>query len=326
MKKYHFKRIFSLACFVFICIGNIYAGKPKEFPMELICTARPDYHFQDVQKSLVITAGSTVSNDEIYDVSQLKPKLQKTILKKVKLVFTPTTDEFVNESVKKFVRASGISQSHDKFNDYDLQINLKELKIYEGETSGTCTAVIQWALLSPERQVVLDGVARGRSILSIGQAAVDVLDRAYSMALKDIDWFGISKILGVGNNNAENSKTSDQEKVKGEGNTSLEHTVIRWYIISTPAGADVSWRVVSSSPDVRNTNANYLGTTPYESTESFDIKGLTKENAGNVQVEITCERLGYLPQKKRFNLLQAIDQREISAKFNLVKEIDDSKE
>lgn len=59
---------------------------------------------------------------------------------------------------------------------------------------------------------------------------------------------------------------------------------------------------------------------PYESTESFDIKGLTYNNSGNVQIEVTCERPGYLPQKKRFNLRQVIDQKEISAQFNLVKE------
>ncbi|MDE6742110.1 MAG: hypothetical protein K2J58_07245, partial [Muribaculaceae bacterium] len=98
------------------------------------------------------------------------------------------------------------------------------------------------------------------------------------------------------------------------------HTVIRWYIQSSPQGADVSWRVVSSTPDVANTNSNFVGTTPYESTESFDIRGLTYNNSGNVQIEVSCEKPGYLTQRKRFNLRQAIDQKEISAKFNLVKD------
>ncbi len=44
------------------------------------------------------------------------------------------------------------------------------------------------------------------------------------------------------------------------------------------------------------------------------------DNAGSVQIEVTCEKERYLPQRKRFNLRQAIDQKEISAKFNLVKE------
>lgn len=103
-------------------------------------------------------------------------------------------------------------------------------------------------------------------------------------------------------------------------NDALEHSVIRWYITSKPLGADVYWRVVSSSSDVKNTNQNFLGSTPYESTEILDIKGLNKNNVGNVQIEISIEKDGYVAQKKRFNLEQVIDQKEISTKFNLVKD------
>ena len=109
-------------------------------------------------------------------------------------------------------------------------------------------------------------------------------------------------------------------KVKGDGSTKLENTVIRWYIESTPRGADVFTRVISSTDDVKNSNQNYVGSTPYETTEAFDIKGLSLKNAGDVQIEVTCEKAGYITQKKRFNILQAIDQKEISTKFNLVKE------
>ena len=110
------------------------------------------------------------------------------------------------------------------------------------------------------------------------------------------------------------------KKVVGDGSTSLEQTVIRWYIDSYPKGADVFTRVISSTPDVKNSNQNYVGTTPYETTEAFDIKGLTLNNAGDVQIEVTCEKPGYISQKKRFNVLQAIDQKEISTKFNLVED------
>ncbi len=110
------------------------------------------------------------------------------------------------------------------------------------------------------------------------------------------------------------------KKVSGDGSTSLENTVIRWFIDSYPKGADVYTRVISSTPDVKNSNQNYVGTTPYETTEAFDIKGLSLNNAGDVQIEVTCEKPGYISQKKRFNVLQAIDQKEISTKFNLVKE------
>ena len=125
------------------------------------------------------------------------------------------------------------------------------------------------------------------------------------------------------NTSAQDHRRPDLERnsrVVGDGNTALEHTIIRWYIISSPMGADVSWRVISSTPDVKNTNAAYVGTTPYETTEAFDIRGLRYQNSGDVQIEITCEKPGYLPQRRRFNVRQAIDQKEISAKFNLVRE------
>lgn len=144
----------------------------------------------------------------------------------------------------------------------------------------------------------------------------EALDKAYSKALADMDWNGIAGYLQV----HRRANQEAQRKVQGDGNTALEHTVIRWFIASTPSGADVSWRVISSTPDVKNTNLTYVGTTPYETTEPFDIRGLNLENSGNVQIEITCEKSGYLVQKKRFNLRQAIEQREISAKFNLVKD------
>lgn len=115
-------------------------------------------------------------------------------------------------------------------------------------------------------------------------------------------------------------KLEGNKQVTGEGNTALESTVIRWYVESSPKGADVYWRVVSSTPQVKNTNQNFLGSTPYESTETFDIKGLTYNNSGNVQIEISCEKNGYITQKKRFNLRQVIDQKEISTKINLVKD------
>jgi hypothetical protein len=137
------------------------------------------------------------------------------------------------------------------------------------------------------------------------------MNMAYSKALEDIDWDRIAFFLHNDNPN---------KQVTGDGTTALEKSVIRWYITSKPLGADVYWRVVSSTPDVKNTNQNFLGSTPYESTETLDIKGLKMNNAGNVQIEVSIEKDGYVTQKKRFNLEQVIDQKEISTKFNLVKE------
>ena len=143
-----------------------------------------------------------------------------------------------------------------------------------------------------------------------------VINSTLNNAFEQINWQAIADQLKVHDRPA----AERQKQVKGDGDTALEQTVIRWYIVSSPAGADVSWRVVSSTPDVKNTNASYVGTTPYETTETFDIRGLKFDNSGNVQIEVTCEKPGYLPQKRRFNLRQAIEQREISENFNLVKD------
>lgn len=103
------------------------------------------------------------------------------------------------------------------------------------------------------------------------------------------------------------------------GATAMEQTIIRWYFDSEPRGARVYWRVISGIPDqVKNTNENYLGSTPFEETRSFDIIGLTYSNARNVQIEIKVSKSGYMDQTKRFNVRQALDQHEISSFFELV--------
>ncbi|HIZ86357.1 MAG TPA: hypothetical protein IAC04_07695 [Candidatus Coprenecus stercoravium] len=105
------------------------------------------------------------------------------------------------------------------------------------------------------------------------------------------------------------------------GQTALERTIIRWYFDSDPRGARVFWRVVSSIPQVvKNTNEQYLGTTPFEETRAFNILGLTYENSRDVQIEVKMSRNGYMDQVKRFNVRQAIDQQEISSFFDLVKD------
>jgi hypothetical protein len=104
------------------------------------------------------------------------------------------------------------------------------------------------------------------------------------------------------------------------GSTALERTIIRWNFDSSPQGARVYWRVVSSIPDiVKNTNELYLAPTPYEETRSFNILGLTYENSRDVIIEVKVKKAGYMDQVKRFNVRQAIDQQEISSFFELVK-------
>ena len=98
------------------------------------------------------------------------------------------------------------------------------------------------------------------------------------------------------------------------------NVTIHWALNTRPQGADCYWRVKSSTPDVKNQNEKHLAPTPYESTETFDIKGRTRKNAGDVQVEIRCSKPGYFDQKKVFNMLSVIDEKEISIMMPLVKE------
>lgn len=115
-------------------------------------------------------------------------------------------------------------------------------------------------------------------------------------------------------------KNEPTKKVEGLGNTALEQMIVRWDIQSRPQGADIFWRVVSKTPEVKSTNNKYLMTTPYEATKAIDIKGLTYQTASNVRIILRCEKDGYMPQEKEFDVRMIIDQEEISAFFRLVKE------
>jgi hypothetical protein len=104
------------------------------------------------------------------------------------------------------------------------------------------------------------------------------------------------------------------------GGTALERAIIRWQFDSEPRGTRISWRIISSIPDiVKNTNETYLTTTPYEETRAFNILGLTYENSRDVVIEIKASRSEYYDQVKRYNIRQAIDQQEISGFFDMVK-------
>lgn len=114
--------------------------------------------------------------------------------------------------------------------------------------------------------------------------------------------------------------TKPVEIVEGYGTTMLEQTIIRWDVQSRPQGADIFWRVVSKTPEVKSTNNRYLTTTPYESTKTLDIKGLTYQTSGDVRIILRCEKDGYYPQEKEYDVRMVLDQEEISAFFRLVKE------
>ena len=310
--------------FVVVCLLGLFISscsltkglvKGQTFTCELSCSARPETRYSDLSHGLYLNVRSEVQNSDMLDLSEL-PGATRKIAERNRFEFIPSLQEFVTSSMSTYIRSAGIPLGRDRDNDYNLRVLIREFKLVDGTSSARVTVVLDYTLTNTDNETILQQTARGRYRMSAGQSMADAFDKAYSKALSDMDWDGIAGALRV-------HRRADQEpnrKVVGDGNTALEHTVIRWYIASSPSGADVSWRVVSSTPDVKNTNSNYVGTTPYETTESFDIRGLKMENSGNVQIEVTCEKAGYLTQKKRFNLRQAIEQKEISAKFNLVRD------
>ncbi len=287
---------------------------PKtEVTLELVCSAVPENRYDGLKHGLKLNVSSDVNNDQIYDMSEIPQNETKKILGKTTRIFTPSIMEFTRESMSTYIRSMGINMGQVE-SAYSLNVKVREFKVVVGQTQGRATVILDYTLSNQDNETILRQTARGR-YLSTGDVTI-ALDRAYSKALADIDWNSIANALRV-NRRAD---LEPQKQVKGDGDTALEQTVIRWYIVSSPMGADVSWRIVSSTPDVKNTNMSFVGSTPYETTETFDIRGLKLDNAGNVQVEVTCEKPGYITQRKRFNLRQVIEQKEISAKFNLVKE------
>ncbi|MDE5686297.1 MAG: hypothetical protein K2I26_07020 [Paramuribaculum sp.] len=309
--------IFGISLLISSCMALTRVGKMDvEVPLTVTTTSVPQT-FRDLDKPVRLDVRSQA------DPAVVKSELpsRKAMLFARNYIFSPSLKVFGEDVARDYLQRMRFDVSASA--DYTLTIDIRKLNVtlFDNAKSKEVTAIAKCELvykLTDESGSNLLASSTVASTVTLSQTEVfgAGMGRAYVDALSKIDWSRIAGFLKVGN-------TAKQEKnaqVKGDGDTALERTVIRWNIISSPQGADVSWRVISSTPEVSNTNANYVGSTPYESTESFDIRGLTYNNSGNVQIEITCERSGYLPQKKRFNLRQAIDQKEISAKFNLIKD------
>ncbi len=258
------------------------------------------------------TQPSVLNKYEINAVNYLKPQIGTY----------PDVMSFVSESMRQYMETMGFDLNADINTDYMLQVEITEYHVsYLSGMGWMGTVCFDMQVYDENRKLVYPRTTvTGRSSVASGSGdvagAAKALNDSYISALKSIDWDRIAYFL----RRADSPSGEKNKQVTGSGDTALEHTVIRWYVDSAPKGADVFWRVVSSTPDVKNTNQLYLGNTPYESTETFDIKGLTFNNSGDVQIEISCEKAGYSSQKKRFNLRQAIEQKEISTKFNLVEE------
>lgn len=291
------------------------APAPKVVNLDLIATPHPNAYVN-------LDYGIRTNVKDNRTSSAIISKHDNYITSKPSVSVNPDVLSFVKESMRRYMRTMGFQLDSDISSDYMMAVSIKSFNVSWLDGIGWSGVVSMDVSVfdHDNRQVYPTATVTGRSsVQSSGNnyaIASQAMNSAYVNALSDIDWDRIAYLL-----HRSNSAANEKDKaVKGDGNTALEHTVLSWEVTSRPAGADVYWRVISSTPDVKNTNKNYKATTPYESTETFDIKGLTYNNSGDVQIEITCEKPGYLPQRKVFNLRSAIDQKSINAHFTLVKD------
>lgn len=289
--------------------------------LELPTRANVSQRYGNLDYGVRIQVNSDVRNRDILNTNDL-PSKEAAEFPAFNMVYSLT--ESAEQFLDSYASGLGFKSASSYNTDFVLKVSIRDFRLRvrdynkkKKNFSSSGAMVINWELYSPDNELVISSTTSTGRGSSRSQADIALpLTVAFEEALSGIDWDRIASQLKI----AKDAKHEKNKEVSGMGNSALEHTVIRWYILSSPKGADISWRVVSSTPDVANTNANFIGTTPYESTESFDIRGLSYNNSGNVQIEVTCEKAGYLPQSKRFNLRQAIDQKEITTKFNLVKE------
>ena len=290
------------------------APQPKVVNLALVKDAQPN-------KYVNLDYGIRLNVTDSRADQRLLTKYDASVTSMPSVTVNPAVRSCVSESTRRYMRTMGFNLDADVATDYMMNLYIKDFNLgYLSGIGWSATVMLEVCVYDANRQLVYPRVvATGRASMQ-GSASnfaygTQAINAAYANALEDIDWDRIAYFL----KKASSPKFEANKQVQGEGNTALESTIIRWFFDSTPRGADVYMRVISSTSEVKNTNQNYVGTTPYEATEAFDIKGLTYNNSGNVQIEVTVEKAGYAPSMKRFNLRQVIDQKEISSKFNLVK-------
>lgn len=242
----------------------------------------------------------------IYDLSAIQ---------KPQVTANPDVKQFMPNALRQYMRTMGLNVDSDPATDYIMEVTLSEFHSDYMSGIGWCaTVMMNIKILDHNQKVVYPSVEiEGRATQSGSGYVLNyanlALNQAIVNAFEDIDWDRVAFYL---------HKTKEEQAQKASAD--LSKKLIYWSIDSRPEGADIWWRVVSSSEEVKSQNSKHLGTTPYEATESFDIKGLTEDNASQVQIIVKVEKDGYLPQTKKFNVSAALDEKEIIAFFKLNKE------
>lgn len=250
---------------------------------------------------------------QVYDAAAISRPLVKAY---------PEVSSFIPEGMRRYMRTMGFNLDADVATDYLMQVTIKEFHTdWLSGLGWNGTVIMDVKIFDHDRTIVYPAteVAGRASIYGGAQSmmlAQEAINKAFSNALADIDWDRVAFFLHRSSDPSEEGN----KQVKGKGNTALEQLVVHFDINSRPQGADVEWRVISKTPKVKNTNYKYLYTTPYESTETLSINGLTYNNSGLVQIEIKVSKDGYYPQTKKYNVRSVIDEKEVSGMYRLTLE------
>lgn len=234
----------------------------------------------------------------------------------------PEVTSFIPEGMRRYMRIMGFNLDADVATDYMMQVTIKEFHTdWLSGIGWNGTVILEVKIYDHNRSVVYPSteVAGRASVYGSAQSAAlaqQAINQAFSNALADIDWDRVAFFLHISN---DPSKEGNKQ-VKGDGNTALENLVVHFNVNSRPQGADVEWRIISKSNEVKNTNYKYLETTPYESTETLGINGLTYNNSGLVQIEVRVSKKGYYSQTKKYDVRSLIDEKEVSGMYRLVPE------
>lgn len=234
----------------------------------------------------------------------------------------PEIGSFVPESMRRYMRIMGFNMDADVATDYLMQVTIKEFHTdWLSGIGWQGTVIMEVKVFDHNRSIVYPTTEVAGRASNYGNAtslaiAQQTINQAFVNALDDVDWDRIAYFLHRSNDPSKEGN----KKVQGEGNTALEHLVVHWNVNSRPQGADVEWRIISKTPEVKNQNYKYLETTPYEGTETLDIKGLTYNNSGLVQIEIKVSKKGYMTQTRKYDVRSIIDDNDVSYMFRLVPE------
>ncbi len=156
------------------------------------------------------------------------------------VITNPEVMPFVSESVRRYMRTMGFNLDVDISTDYMLTMVLKEFNVsYLSGIGWSATVQFNVEAADKNRTLVYPNVLVAGRANRYGSAndfslASQTLNEAYANALRDMDWDRIAFFL----KKASSPELEANKQVDGDGNTALESTVIRWFVESSPRGAE----------------------------------------------------------------------------------------